>query len=174
MNQGAALVLLISSFSQQPPSNPGFRLGYVRKVYIESLGTSDAAKLVGDQLVGALLNKTHLEIQNDRSAADAALSGTAILTSGSMHWAVGSATATQTSATAQISAGGRTIRITDLGLRLADMDNRLIWAFDPSHCLDVTTLVLFGVPTKKQAISCAVEQLMKAIRKDAKDAKKAR
>jgi hypothetical protein len=73
----------------QPSSNPGFRLGYVRSIYIESLGSSDAARMVRDQIVGALLSRSTLGVENDKAQAHAILNGTAMVTSGEMRWAVG-------------------------------------------------------------------------------------
>lgn len=68
--------------------------------------------------------------------------------------------------------GGRTIRITELGLQLSDEYGRLLWAFDSSRCLDVTTLLMAGYPAKKPVIGCAIEQMIKAVNKDAKKAAK--
>lgn len=163
------LLLAASACAQSPVSNAGFRIAYVRKIYIEDLGADNAAKLVRDQLTGAIFRKTRLQVESAKADADATLIGTAIVTSGSLHWAVGSAAANSTSASAQLNTGGRTIRITELGLQLTDRDGRILWAFDGSHCLDVTTLVLWGIPKKKTPTTCAVDQLVKAIETDARD-----
>jgi hypothetical protein len=184
------LVLLagvLALSAQQPTSNPGFRLGYVLKVHVAALGTNEAAMFVRDQLAGAILNRTRLQLESDPSRADAVLIGTAIVTSGYQHWAVGSrssssataavasaggsASAAAASADGRFSAGGGTVRITELGLQLADPDGRILWAYDRSRCLDVTTLVLIGVPRNRSTTVCAAEQLAKAIDKDAKAAR---
>jgi hypothetical protein len=183
------MVALLACYAsaQTPQSQAGFRLGYVRNVYVESLGQGDAAKVVRDQVIGAILNRTGLVIEAERSTADAALFGTAVVTSGQMHWAVGSlssrsaavASASQSGASAaavaasnaRFSAGGGTIRITELGLQLKDLDDRILWAFDGTRCLDTTALLLLGAPKNKPVTVCATEQLVKAIDRDAKSAK---
>jgi hypothetical protein len=161
-----ATALLVPAQPTAP--NPGFRLGYVRSIYIESLGTDDAARIVRDQIAGAVLNRTHIVLTNDKAQADATLAGTAMVTSGNMHWMVGSGAANQTSATAQVIVGGGTVRITELGLQMVDPGGRILWAYDRSKCLNTTTLILWGVPTHKGATVCAAEQLAKAIDKDAR------
>jgi len=182
----AALLLAFQALGQNLPSTKGFRLGYTQSIYIESLGADDAAKFVRDQLTGALLNRTHIAVENDRQRADALLVGTAIVTSGFQSWAVGSsssgaaasaassngsmAAAAVTSAATFSSAGG-TVRITELGLQLTDRDGRVLWAYDRSRCLDAATLVLVGIPKNKPTTVCAAEQLAKAIDKDAKSAR---
>jgi hypothetical protein len=184
-----SFVLFFAFAQAQPSSNPGFRLGYVRSLYIESLGTSDAARMVRDQIVGALLSRSTLAVENDKTKAHAVLDGTAMVTSGEMHWAVGSASsassaaavampgaaaASSSSASAsRVSAGGGTVRITELGLRLSDEYGKILWAFDPSNCGEFTTHMLSrNPPPQKPAIVCATEQLVKAINKDAKKASK--
>jgi hypothetical protein len=175
MKSAPALTLFaVVALGQQTVSNPGFRIAYVQKLYIENLGTDDAAKLVRDLVTGAILRRTNLQVQSEKLGADAVLIGTAIVSSGSVHWAVGSATASPASATAQVATGGKTVHITQLGLQLLDTDGRIMWAFDGSHCLDVTTLLLWGVPRKKAPTVCAVEQLVKAIDKDVKDSRRRR
>lgn len=172
----------------QPSSNPGFRLGHVRSIYIESLGTTDPAKLVRDQIVGFIVGRSTLVVETDRTRAHAILTGTAIVTSGEMYWAVGSSSSTSSAAAAATtggsaaaaassssstsSMGGRTIRITELGLQLSDEYGKILWAFDGSNCLDVTTLLMVGYPAKKPVIGCAIQQMVKAINKDAKKAAK--
>jgi len=171
----------------QPSSNPGFRLGYVRSVYVESLGASDAAKMVRDQLVGALLNRAALGVENERGNAHAFLAGTAMVTSGEAHYAVSSASAASSAAAVAVPGGaaaaassgsrsrsietGGTIRITELGLELSDEAGRILWAFDPTNCKEFTTHVLSRIPPpQKPAIACAIEQLARAINRDAKKA----
>jgi len=167
----------------QTSSNPGFRLGYVRAIYIENLGDSDPAKMVRAQLIGAIMSRTSMEIETDRSRTRAILTGTAIVTSGEMQWAVSSSTSensaaaivTPTTAAAAASSkssvgfdsGRRTVRITELGLQLSDDTGKLLWAYDDSNCRD-----MFSPGGRKQPMQCAVEQMVKAINKDAKKAAK--
>jgi len=171
----AVVALIAAVASQTPPSASGFRLGYTQKIYVEDLGSDDAAKLVRNQIIGAILHRSKLHVEGDKSSADVVLSGTAIVTSGSLHWMVGSTSAAATpnsaAASSQVIAGAKTVKITQLGLQLADQDHRILWAFDGGRCLDVQTLLLWGVPRNKTPITCALEQLAKAIDKDAREAR---
>jgi hypothetical protein len=145
--------------------------------------------MVRDQIVGALLSRSTLGVENDKTKAHAILNGTAMVTSGEMHWAVGYASSSasaaavvtprigaasaSSSSASTSSAGGQTVRITELGLQLTDEYGRILWAFDPSNCGEFTTHVLSrNPPPQKPAIVCATEQLAKAINKDAKKASK--
>jgi hypothetical protein len=183
------LALFCALTQAQQSSNPGFRLGYVRSIYIESLGSSDAAKMVRDQIVGTLLGRSTLGVENDKTKAHAILNGTAMVTSGEMHWAVGyassasaaaavstprfGATASSSSSTSTSSVGSQTVRITELGLQLSDESGKILWAFDASNCREFTTHVLSrNPPPQKPAIACAIEQLIRTIDKDAKKAAK--
>jgi hypothetical protein len=168
--RSAAWFLAFAVASAQAPPNPGFRLAFVQRIYIESLGEDLPSTLVRSQIAAAIFKRTGLEPVADRAAADAVLTGTAMVTSGHLHWAIASASANQTSATAQASAGGGTVRITELGLQLSDPYGRILWAFDGSGCLETTTLVLTGIPLHKPPTLCAAEQLAKAISRDAKAA----
>lgn len=160
---------------QQPPSNPGFRLGYVRSVYVESLGDDSSARTVQAQLVGAILNESHLKVETNRAEAHASLAGGATLSSGYSQWSIGTsrtssaaaavitpygaAAAASAASSSMSESRGSTFRITDLGLTLTDMGGHLLWAFDPTRC-------------RRYAVtSCAVEQLTRAIDKDAKAAR---
>jgi hypothetical protein len=78
-----ALPLLAASALAQGPSNSGFRLSFVEKIYIDPLGEGDTARIVHDQLTGAFMNRTRgLILVTDRSQADAILTGTASIKTG--------------------------------------------------------------------------------------------
>jgi len=181
----AALYAASGLLAQPQPSVAGqLRLGNVRRLYVESLGEGDAAKIVHDQLVGALLNRTPFKVERDQSRADGRLIGTAVVKSGVAQWIVGSSSSSSSAAavtsgygsaaaasansSGRISGGGRTIRITELGLELVDRDGGLLWAYDGSRCLNKENLILFGIPSHRSAEVCAAEQLAKAVEKDYK------
>lgn len=73
--------LLLILLAQQPPTNPGFRLAYVRIVYIEDLGSDSGAKIVREQIIGAFLTRTKLTVVKSRELADAIISGAAATSS---------------------------------------------------------------------------------------------
>jgi hypothetical protein len=168
-------------------SSPGFRLGYTRRIYVEALGTEDGAKLPRDHVIGALLNRTKLSVDTNKTRADAILIGTGIVTSGYRKFVVGSsnseaaavavatpsgaAAGAATSSSQNTITGGGIVRISELGLQLTDQDGRILWAFDPNNCRNTSTMLLTGVPTNKDVTVCAAEQLARAIDKDAKAAR---
>jgi hypothetical protein len=178
------LFFAIALLVQQPTSAPGFRLGFVRKIFVEDLGPDQAAKYVRDQLTGALLNRTRISVETDRVLGDAILKGTAVVGNGYREWAVGSVSgygaavavsspegsgaAAAVATEKQFSAGGGTVRIIELGLQLVDSDGRVLWAYDATRCADTAALVLLGTSRNKPTTVCAVEQLVKAIDRDAK------
>jgi hypothetical protein len=185
------LAAILAAQSPQPSvSVSGFRLGYVLRIYLAGLGTDEASRFVRDQLAGAILNRTRLELQTDPTGADAVLLGTAIVTNGFEQWAVGSssfeaaataaasqgraASAAAVTSNSRFAAGGGTVRITELGLQLAAPDGRILWAYDGSRCLAAAAVILTGAPRKKSATVCAAEQLVKAIDNDAKAARRGR
>jgi len=159
-----------------------FRLAQVRSVFVEPLGGSEAANIVHDQLVAALLNRTNLRVESGPSRADARLTGTATVRSGEARWLVGSsassaaaaavaspavsAAAASAATQSHFESGSRSIRITELGLVLADSEGRILWAYDGSRCLDKTTLLLVGVPRRKSPRACAAEEIARAVDKD--------
>ena len=94
LSMTAAGLLVAASLSAQrhaPPPAGQFRLAQVRSVFVEPLGGGEAANLVHDQLVAALLNRTNLRVESGPSLADARLTGAATVRSGEAHWLVGSA-----------------------------------------------------------------------------------
>src|SRR5579862_6286336 len=147
-----ALALLLSGLpawaQTGQTANPGFRLAYVRTIYIESLGDDYGARVVHDQLAGALVNRTKLLLQTSRSDADAAFTGNATTTSEKVQWssasAAASATATRADSAARAGAGSGTIHLTWLGLQLTDRYGQILWAYDGTRCIDMQMLILVG------------------------------
>jgi hypothetical protein len=83
------LLLPLTVLAQRFPSSPGFRLGFTRTIYIDTLGTDAPSRFVRDQLSGAIVNRTKLTLVSDKRQADAVLLGTAVVTSSQRRWMVG-------------------------------------------------------------------------------------
>jgi hypothetical protein len=133
------------------------------------MGEDVGAKIVREQIIGALLNRTKLVVVASKDQADAVVHGSAIGAWGDEYSSVGSANARS----AHVAAAGGTVAVRQLGANLTDLAGNILWAFDDSKCKDYTRTILARLPPAKKSISvCAAEQLTRAIDKDMKAAER--
>jgi len=151
--------------AEAPPKDPPLRLGATFEVFVAELGGDQGAAILRERVIGALVNRTNLRVVSSKEKAQTILAGAGGVYQGEQFSAGANTYSGAGGTMGSAGASGRTVFLTQVGLRLLDRNGNILWAFDPSKCQDTLARLQRRVPDE---VECAVLQLGKAIERDQK------